>query len=376
MQLDADKKHMQKCLELAQLAQGRTQPNPMVGSIIVDESGEIVSQGYHQKAGHAHAEVIALDRANTKAKGQTLYVNLEPCCHHGRTGPCTDKIIASGIKKVIIGMKDPNPKVAGNGIKKLQEAGLEVKVGILEDECFYLNRSFIKYITTGKPWVVLKMATTLDGRIADRYGKSQWITGQAARLFVQQLRNTHDAILVGPSTVIIDNPSLTVKELDNIIHPIRISLDPSLEIDLSMQIFKKLDGHCRLIDDHAQVVLFTSKNTLAKNKITYPKHVKIIGVEEKDSKLDLASVFNWLGKKQISSVLCEGGGKLAANLIFHKLVDEIHWLVAPKLLLDSKAMLATHLSSAIALDQSIKLKKVNYQMFDEDILLTYLISYQ
>ncbi len=200
---------MRRALDLARKAEGQTSPNPMVGAVIV-KSRKVIAEGYHKKAGLPHAEMVALRKAGSKAKGATLYVSLEPCCHHGKTPPCTEAIIAAGIKTVVVGVRDPNPLVSGKGIRYLKKNGIEVVVGFLKRDCGQLNESFVKYIRTKRPWVILKSALSLDGKIATRTGESQWITGSKAREYSHQLRNKVDAILVGAGTVCADDPRLTV----------------------------------------------------------------------------------------------------------------------------------------------------------------------
>jgi len=205
-----DSHYMQMALNLAAGARGRTSPNPMVGAVVVKD-GRVIGSGYHLRAGAPHAELHALNEAGAAARGATLYVTLEPCCHHGRTGPCTEAVIGAGVAKVVVAMTDPNPRVSGGGIRKLRQAGIEVVLGVLEDEARRLNEVFIKYITTGRPFVVAKAAMSLDGKIATRSGKSQWITGPGARARGHRLRDWYDAVLVGIGTVLADNPSLTTR---------------------------------------------------------------------------------------------------------------------------------------------------------------------
>ena len=202
---EEDRYNMRMALELAAKALGRTSPNPMVGAVVVRD-GRVVGIGYHARAGTPHAEVHALRAAGEMARGATLYVTLEPCCHHGRTGPCTEAVINAGISRVVMAMTDPNPGVAGRGAQRLREAGIKVETGVMEDEAKKLNEVFIKYITTGIPYVVMKTAMSLDGKIATAGGESQWITGPESRAFVHRLRDRYDAILVGSGTVLADNP--------------------------------------------------------------------------------------------------------------------------------------------------------------------------
>jgi diaminohydroxyphosphoribosylaminopyrimidine deaminase / 5-amino-6-(5-phosphoribosylamino)uracil reductase len=388
---DTDTRYMRECLELALLAHGRTAPNPMVGSVVLDKSGKVVGRGYHHKRGEPHAEVNALNEAGDKAKGGTLYVNLEPCCHHGKTPPCTDKVIASGVKKVIAGMVDPNPVVGGGGVKALQEAGIEVVAGVLEDECAYLNRGFIKRIKTGLPWVCLKLATTLDAKIADRHGGSRWITGAEARQYVHQLRNTFDAVLVGTNTALIDNPSLNVRDVENSRDPVKVLVDKDLKVSFEAKIYTH--------ETTAKTLVIT-RDDLSDRKLADLPLVELIGVpylvskpsaknhkseegplrREEDKErtretivLNLEEGLRQLVKRGINTVLCEGGGNLAGNMIDADLVDEIIWIVAPKLLHDPLAVPALG-GRARRLEDAVTLHRVCIKNLGEDVAYCALLA--
>lgn len=369
---------MQECLKLAALAQGRTSPNPMVGAIVLDETGKVVGRGCHQKHGEPHAEVHALNEAGAKARDGTLYVNLEPCCHHGKTPPCSDKVITSGIKKVVCGMVDPNPAVAGGGIKALKDAGIEVISGVLETQCKALNRGFIKRINTGLPWVCLKLATTLDAKIADRHGGSRWITGAEARQYVHQLRNEFDAVLVGTNTALIDNPTLNVREIENSRDPVKVLVDKDLTVSFEAKIYTHRT--------EARTLVITREDRADRQLADLPL-VELIGVPfeiskptEKDSQsrkndkeqngesviLDLEEGLRQIVKRGINTVLCEGGGRLAGYLIDQELVDEIIWIVAPKLLQDPLAVPALG-GRARTLDDAVTLHKVSIKNLGQDI---------
>jgi diaminohydroxyphosphoribosylaminopyrimidine deaminase/5-amino-6-(5-phosphoribosylamino)uracil reductase len=369
---------MQECLKLEALAQGRTSPNPMVGAIVLDETGKVVGRGCHQKHGEPHAEVHALNEAGAKARDGTLYVNLEPCCHHGKTPPCSDKVITSGIKKVVCGMVDPNPAVAGGGIKALKDAGIEVISGVLETQCKTLNRGFIKRINTGLPWVCLKLATTLDAKIADRHGGSRWITGAEARQYVHQLRNEFDAVLVGTNTALIDNPTLNVREIENSRDPVKVLVDKDLTVSFEAKIYTHRT--------EARTLVITREDRADRQLADLPL-VELIGVPfeiskptEKDSQsrkndkeqngesviLDLEEGLRQIVKRGINTVLCEGGGRLAGYLIDQELVDEIIWIVAPKLLQDPLAVPALG-GRARTLDDAVTLHKVSIKNLGQDI---------
>ncbi|MGM0446325.1 MAG: bifunctional diaminohydroxyphosphoribosylaminopyrimidine deaminase/5-amino-6-(5-phosphoribosylamino)uracil reductase RibD, partial [Bacillota bacterium] len=239
MQNKDDKYYMKKTLRLAKKGEGYTSPNPMVGALVVN-NGEIVGRGYHKKAGEPHAEVYALDQAEQKATGATLYVNLEPCCHFGKTPACSLKVIKSGIKRLVVAMEDPNPLVAGEGISQLEEAGIEIKAGVLEKEAKLLNEVFIKYITEKLPFVYLKSGQTIDGFLATSTGDSRWVTNKKARLYGHKLRHKVDAILVGVNTVLNDNPRLTTRLEDKKgIDPIRVVLDSKLKTPIDADIINQ-----------------------------------------------------------------------------------------------------------------------------------------
>lgn len=334
---------MKQCFSLALKAEGRTAPNPVVGAVVVQTDGTVVGTGYHPKHGQPHAEVFALDEAGERAKGATIYVSLEPCCHHGKTPPCTDKVIASGIKKVVAAMTDPNPKVGGNGFEKLRAAGIEVVIDVLEPEAQWLNRAFVKTIKTGMPWVILKIAATLDGKIADRNNTSKWITGPEARRYVHELRNKVDCVLVGSNTARLDNPELNVRDLDEFRHPKRAVIDTNLTLDPSSRIFNASTG--------GDTIVYCSEQAKAQSKL--PEHVQLVSLHNnsngQSSRLDLQDLLRDLRTRGISSVLCEGGGVLAGSLVHEDLVDEIIWIVAPAILGDPEAVAGVRIEHSIAL---------------------------
>lgn len=318
-----DENYMRLALELAEKARGRTSPNPMVGAVIVKD-GQIVGKGYHLKAGTFHAEIHALREAGEKAKGATMYVNLEPCSHFGRTPPCTDAIINAGISRVFVAMEDPNPLVGGRGIKKLAEAGIEVKVGLLEEEAKKLNEIFIKYITTKTPFVLLKMAMTLDGKIASRTGHSKWITGEAAREKVHYLRNYYDAVLVGVNTVFKDNPSLTCRILAGR-DPIRIILDSRARTPVEAQV---------IIQDSAAptYIVVTDRAPYDRVESLRATKARVIQVPaDEQGRVSLKDLMVKLGEMEITGVLVEGGAEVAASFLEAGLVDKMLTFISPKI---------------------------------------------
>lgn len=358
--------HMKSCLELAAKAAGRTSPNPMVGSVVLDASGKVIGSGFHEKAGTAHAEVHALNQAGAAARGGTLYVNLEPCCHHGRTPPCAEAVIASGVSKVIIGMRDPNPRVAGGGIKLLNDAGIETKVGVLEDECRFLNRAFVKRMNTGLPWVCLKLASTLDGKIADRHGSSRWITGAVARAYVHQLRNEYDAVMVGGHTAVKDDPQLNVRDIAGSRDPIRVVIDSSLAIDPVSKVCQSTTG--------GRTIIFCNEESARERGKSFPVDIEVAGVKSSAGGLDLETILLDLAAKNVQSILCEGGSRLAGSLLQAGLVDEIQWLIAPKIISDIDSIPAVSNAIEVPLNKAFNLEQVRVSSLGSDILVQGIVA--
>ena len=316
---------MQRALDLARQAKGRTSPNPLVGAVIVKD-GKVIGEGYHRKAGTPHAEVHALNAAGENAKGATLYINLEPCCHWGRTPPCTEAVIDAGIADVHIAEVDPNPSVAGKGVHQLQNAGIHVHVGICEQEASNLNEVHRKYIQTGKPFVILKTAMSLDGKIATASGESQWITSEASRQKGHEVRDTVDAILVGRGTVARDNPSLTTRLQDREGQdPTRIVLDSHGKTPTDARIFNAAS--------EAGVIVAVTPEASSENVDALKKAgAEVIIVPKIYDKVCFKSLMEILGKREITSVLIEGGGEVNASAIAAGVVDKVMCFVAPKLI--------------------------------------------
>lgn len=356
-----DEHYMQLALKLAEKAKGRTSPNPMVGAVIVRD-GKVVGTGYHQKAGTPHAEIHALMEAGERAKGATMYVNLEPCSHHGRTGPCTDAIIEAGISKVVCSMIDPNPRVCGRGKKILEEHGIEVEVGILEREAQELNKFFIKYITTGKPYVIIKVAMSLDGKIATFTGESKWISSEESRLLVHKLRDEVDAILVGINTIINDDPSLTTR-LPNCTgkDPIRIIADSKARIPLNAKVLHQ--------SSNAKTIIAVT-DQLSEDSV---KHIRpyadIIFTKSKDGRVDLEDLMKKLGQMEITSVMIEGGAEINWSAIESGIVDEVMFFIAPKLVGGATAKGPIGGRGFQKIDESIKLRDVVVTRIGQDILI-------
>lgn len=318
-----DLKFMALALREAYKRKGETLPNPAVGAVLV-KNGKVVSKGYHEKAGKPHAERVAIERAGKEAKGSTLYVTLEPCNHYGKTPPCTEAIIKAGIKKVVVGIKDPNP-IASGGIEKLRETGVEVKVGVFAKRCFELIDDFIVNLKFKRPFVSLKLASTLDGYIADPKGNSKWITSEKARTYVHKLRSYHNAVMVGIGTVLKDDPLLNVRRVETNSQPKAVVVDRDLKIPLNS----------RLVRERAKdLILITSQESLLeyKAKILKDMGVSLLPVNLKGNYLDLKEALVSLREcYSIYSILCEGGSKLAGALIREGLVDKLYLFYAPKI---------------------------------------------
>lgn len=320
---EADRHWMQRAVELARQGVGLTRPNPPVGAVLV-KSGRIIGEGWHRKAGTTHAEARSIQTAGSLARGATLYVTLEPCSTFGKTPPCTDSILQSGIRRVVVGCLDPNPVHHGRGVRLLRAAGLEVSVGVLRKDTLRLVEPFSKWVNTGRPWVTLKMALSIDGRLADASGTSRWITGREARRAVHDLRRTADAIMVGRRTVLRDDPCLLPRPARGR-KPLRVVLDSHGSLPLRLRVFT--DGYS------AQTVVFTSCRT----RRCWVERVRVSGanvvrVHRVSGGLDLEEVLLRLGEMGVMHLLCEGGGQLAGSLVRMRLVDRLVLYLGPRLL--------------------------------------------
>ena len=351
---------MQKALDLAARARGKTSPNPMVGAVIV-KSGKIIAADYHRRAGTPHAEALALKKAGTKAKGATLYVNLEPCCHtQKRTPPCTDAIIKYGIREVVVAMVDPNPYVSGMGIKTLRKAGIRTRTGILRKEAQRLNEVFIKFIINNEPFVTLKMAQSLDGKIATAKGESKWITGPRARNRVHKIRREVDAILTGIGTVEKDNPSLDCR-IGRGRNPVRIIVDSSLRIPLRSKVLRHND--CRTI------IATTSRASDKKIKSIVKNGNQVLVIKEKKGRVDLNNLMKELGKLEISSLLIEGGSSVSAAALSSGIVDKVMFFLAPMIIGGMDSIPSVGGKSPARLSNAIGLKDFKVTAYGRDILV-------
>jgi diaminohydroxyphosphoribosylaminopyrimidine deaminase / 5-amino-6-(5-phosphoribosylamino)uracil reductase len=350
--------YIKRALRLAEKARGKTSPNPMVGAVLV-KNKRVLSEGYHKKAGTPHAEVVAIDQAGNKASGSTLYVSLEPCCHkEKRTPPCTAKIIESGIRQVVISMKDPNPRVAGKGIAELEDAGIKVVSGVLEEKAQKLNEAYIKHITTGTPFVIMKVAMTLDGKIATPDGESKWITGEKARRWVHRLRGTSDAVLSAVGTVKADNPMLTCR-ISGHKDPVRVVIDPALETSP--------DYHVCCCPPETLFVTKSKSVPFAKLNALREKGIEILKYETE--KPDLQLLIRQLGKRGISSLLIEGGSSLNSYCLEAGIVDKVMFFVAPKIIGGKDSFPAVGGRTFRRLENAFRLADIKTRQIGEDLLI-------
>lgn len=305
--------------------QGDPSPNPHVGALVVKD-GQVVATGFHASAGERHAEIVALEQAGEKARGATLYVTLEPCNHFGKTPPCTDAIIAAGVARVVAGCADPNPNVAGGGVAKLRGAGIEVVTGVLANPCKALIRPWRKYVTQGEAYLTLKLATSLDGRIATKAGASKWITSPDSRARGHRLRAAHDAVLIGVSTIVADDPQLTVREGPPARNPIRVVVDSTLRIPLASTV----------VTTAAEIptcVVTTPNSSVKAEEALAERGVNVVRVAANtQGRCDMKAALRALAQREVVSVLCEGGAELAGSLLADQLAEELHFFIAPVLL--------------------------------------------
>ncbi len=351
---------MRRALELAKLGIGAVNPNPLVGAVIVKD-GRIIGEGYHRAYGGPHAEINAFNSAKEDVTGDHMYVTLEPCSHYGKTPPCAKAIIEKGIKKVTISMVDPNPIVAGNGIQILKDNGIEVEVGLLGEEAKKLNEVFIHYITTKKPFCIMKTASTLDGKIATVTGDSKWITNEKSREYVHYIRHRLSAIMVGVDTVIKDNPSLTTRLKDiKGRNPVRIIVDSTARIPLNSKVFK----------EEGRTIIATTEKA-AKESLSKIQELggEIIITPIKEGRVDLNFLMKRLGEEKIDSVLLEGGGTLNYSALKAGIVDKVMNFIAPKIIGGALAKTSVAGDGIEFMKDAINLKDISITRFDEDILI-------
>ena len=362
-----DSHYMNMAIGLAEKGRGFTSPNPMVGAVVV-KNGQVVGKGYHEEVGGPHAEVNAIDDAGDHAKGAVLYVTLEPCNHTGRTPPCTKKIIEAGIKRVVVAMPDPNPRVAGGGDRYLMEKGIDVLVGVCREEAIKLNEAFIKHVTTGKPFTILKCAVTLDGRIATKTGDAKWITNEMSRRHVHQMRHAVDAIMVGIGTVRADNPSLTTR-LPGLItgkkgrNPMRVIVDTRLSITPDAIVIRT--------KDQAQTLLVTGEGQGDINKKDFflKEGIQILEAPMENGKIRLASLMDRLGEMNITSLLIEGGGGISGSALSGGFVDRIMMFYAPKIYGGDDGVPVFRGTGPTFMRDCHQIKNIEVKRFGDDIMI-------
>lgn len=358
--LSYDEKYMKLAMQLAGNAIGRTSPNPLVGAVIVKDN-RVVGCGWHRKAGTPHAEVHALNQAGELAQGADVYVTLEPCAHYGKTPPCAKALVEAKVKNVYGGLLDVNPKVAGKGFKILEDAGIHVEYGFLQDELRKQNEVFFKWIEHKKPFVVLKAAMTLDGKIATATGQSKWITNETSRAYGYKLRDIYDGIMVGINTVIEDNPMLTAR-VDGGKNPIRIVVDSSLKIDINANV----------VQDKSAKTIIATTDKADKDKILklQAQDVDVIVVDkDKNDKVDIEKLLDILGQQNICSILVEGGATLSGSFVAKKLVDKVYFFIAPKIIGGKEAKTPVAGTGILNLQEALALKDIQIEKLEEDVLI-------
>ncbi len=357
-----DEFYMKRALDLSLKGIGKTSPNPLVGAVIV-KNGKIIGEGYHEYFGGPHAEVNAINSATEDVEGATIYVTLEPCSHYGKTPPCAEMLSAKKLSKVVMAMIDPNPKVAGKGAEILRQNGMEVVTGVLEKEAEKINEIFIKYIREKRPFCILKTAMTMDGKIASSSGESMWITKEKSRYYVHELRNRVSGIMVGINTVIKDNPSLTTRLNEGGTDAVRIIVDSSLRIPPDSKVLN-------LNSPKKTIIATTEKADKEKLKLLNEKeNIQILTVPLKDSKVDLAYLFEQLGSEGIDSVLVEGGSELNFSVLREGLADKVITFIAPKILGGEKSKTPVGGEGFEKLKDAVQLKDIKISTFDEDIMV-------
>ena len=358
--LSYDEKYMRLAMQLAGNAIGRTSPNPLVGAVIVKDN-RVVGCGWHRKAGTPHAEVHALNQAGELAQGADVYVTLEPCAHYGKTPPCSKALVEAKVKNVYGGLLDVNPKVAGKGFKILEDAGIHVEYGFLQDELRKQNEVFFKWIEHKKPFIVLKAAMTLDGKIATATGQSKWITNETSRAYGYKLRDIYDGIMVGINTVIEDNPMLTAR-VDGGKNPIRIVVDSSLKVDINANV----------VQDKSAKTIVATTDKADKDKILklQAQDVDVIVVDkDENDKVDIEKLLDILGQQNICSILVEGGATLSGSFVAKKLVDKVYFFIAPKIVGGKEAKTPVAGTGILNLQEALALKDIQIEKLEEDILI-------
>ncbi|WP_073155470.1 bifunctional diaminohydroxyphosphoribosylaminopyrimidine deaminase/5-amino-6-(5-phosphoribosylamino)uracil reductase RibD [Seinonella peptonophila] len=359
--MKTDQDWMKLALTLAEATTGQTGSNPMVGAVVIND-GRLVGQGAHLRRGEAHAEVHALQMAGERARGGTIYVTLEPCNHHGQTPPCTEAILKTGIQRVVVGSTDPDSRVSGQGIARLQQAGLEVKTHVLQEECNRLNEAYFHHRLTGLPFVTLKMATTLDGKIASHTGDSRWVTNEISRERVHELRDQYQAILVGVQTVIADDPELTTRFKIGGKHPIRIIVDSQLRTPFT----------AKVIDVSTAPTLICTTEAAMKSEHAEQFQAKGVQLLEcgAGNRVDLGLMLQQLGKQGILSLLVEGGGTINGSLLAEHRVQKVIAFIAPKILGGKRSLSAIGDPSPDRMADAIELDQISWEQYGNDLCVT------
>lgn len=357
-----DECYMRRAIELAKQGQGWTAPNPMVGAVVV-KKGCIIGEGYHHRCGEYHAERNALACCSENPAGATLYVTLEPCCHTGRTPPCTEAILESGIAHVVVGSRDPNPQVSGGGINFLNKHGITVTENYLREECDAINKVFFHYITTKTPYIAMKYAMTADGKIATYAGLSKWITGRAARDHVQRLRHQYTGIMVGIGTILADDPLLNCR-INGLRHPIRIICDSNLQIPLESQI-------CQTAKQHRTIIACGKSATKERQSALEDLGITVLRTAGTNEKVDLSALINTLGNMEIDGILLEGGGTLNEAMLQAGLVQKVYCYIAPKLFGGQGAKTPVEGQGVSSPTAGIRLSAPCVSVIGDDLLLEY-----
>lgn len=363
-----DREYMLRAIELAKKGYGFVNPNPLVGAVIVKD-GKIIGEGYHTCYGKLHAEREALAHVTEETKGATIYVTLEPCCHHGKQPPCTQALIDAGISKVVVGSNDPNPVVSGGGVKALREHGIEVVTEFMKEECDAINDIFFHYITTGLPYVTLKYAMTLDGKIATKTGDSKWITGEQARARVQEERNGHMAIMAGIGTVLADDPMLTVR-IPSSREIIRVIVDSKLRIPVESQIVKTAKEHPTIVACAIEAGVDNGHSVEKLCKLE-EAGVSVVRLPDENGMVDIKSLMRYLGQKKIDSVYLEGGGTLSASALKAGIVNEVHTYIGPKVFGGQDAKGPIGGAGVEQVGDAVMLTCESVEQVGEDVLLVY-----
>ena len=355
-----DDAYMQIALDLAARGRGRVEPNPMVGAVVVTD-GRIAGRGWHKQFGGPHAEVSALHDAGPAGSGATIYVTLEPCCHHGKTPPCSDAVIAAGIKRAVVAMVDPFPDVAGRGLEQLRQAGLEVEAGVLEARARQLNAPFVKLVTAGRPYVIVKWAMSLDGKIATRTGDSQWISSEPSRQRVHELRNVVDAVMIGVGTALADDPQLTCR-IEGGRNPRRIVVDSSARTSVG----SKLVQTAREVET---IIAATGDAPTERVEALEGAGCEVLLLPPRDGRVDLAALMDELGRRKLTNVLVEGGGELLGGIIRQDLADRAMVFVAPKVIGGREAPGPVGEEGVASLAEALSLEQVHVEHIGPDLLV-------